>query len=144
MTERLDVRAALRDRIARGIRALAPEQRDPDTLAQAALDALDDGCEWLTSLAEEYQQRAHRAEAALADLRAARRTRAPATRWPQLALGAALDAVSILCLTLAALWVSDWAQRHTGSSAVGWFVGFGVVLSPLAALVAWRGRRRQR
>lgn len=70
MSGRLDVRAAVRDRIERGIVALAPDAPDPEQMAEIALSALADGCEWLMSLAEEYQQRAHTAEKALAELRA--------------------------------------------------------------------------
>lgn len=75
MTGRLDVRAAVRDRIERGIVALAPDAPNPEQLAEIALSALADGCEWLMSLAEEYQQRAHTAEATLAELRAERSAR---------------------------------------------------------------------
>lgn len=72
MADRLDVRAAVRGRIERGIRALNPDTPNPEQTAEIALSALADGCEWLMSLAEEYQQRAHTAEKALAELRAER------------------------------------------------------------------------
>ena len=75
MSDRFDVRAAIRDRIERGIRALAPDAPNPEQLAEIALSALSDGAEWLMSLAEEYQQRAHTAEAALAELRPERSAR---------------------------------------------------------------------
>lgn len=75
MTAQLDVRAAVRGRIERGIRALNPDAPNPEQMAEVALSALADGAEWLMSLAEEYQRRAHTAEKALAELRAERSAR---------------------------------------------------------------------
>lgn|GEM_PF-4234455 len=108
------------------------------------------GFEWLMRTAEQYQQRAHAAEKALAESRAVRHGGAPprlgwrakAARQLAIAGRAALEAVSVLGLALVALWVSDWAQREADSRAVGWLAGFGVLLSPFAALGAWRHRMR--